>query len=172
MANGSGKLNVPHAFTADFGACDLNATAIANGAFVTDAFIFTAMTFPIANGTENAFAKETVAFGLKGAVVDSFGLFNFAVRPLANHLRTSQTDAHTVEKVNVSGVNVIVVVDRNLILSAVKDADIQSDGLQFANKDFEGFGDARGRDILPFDDRFVSLNAPNDVIGLNGENFL
>ena len=84
MRNGRGKFDVPHAFAADFGAGDFDAATVANGAFVTDALVFAAVTFPIACGAENAFAKQTVAFGLERAIVNRFGLFDFAVRPLDN----------------------------------------------------------------------------------------
>lgn len=101
MRDGCGEFDMAHAFSANFSASDFDAAAVADSAFIADAFIFTAMAFPIASGTENAFAEEAVAFGLEGAIVDSFGLFNFAVRPFANFLWRGEANAHGVEKINV-----------------------------------------------------------------------
>ena len=101
MTDGSGKFNMPHAFASDFGTSDFDAATVADGAFVTDAFIFTAMAFPIASGAEDAFAEEAVAFGLECTVVDSFRLFNFAMRPGADFIGRGETDAHGVEEINV-----------------------------------------------------------------------
>ena len=83
-----------HALASDFGSGDFNAAAVADSAFVADALIFAAMAFPIASGPEDAFAKEAVAFRFESAIVDSFGLFNFAVRPFTDFLRGSKPDAH------------------------------------------------------------------------------
>lgn len=101
VTDGSGKFNVPHAFASNFRASDFNAAAVADGAFVTNAFIFAAVTFPIASGSENTFAKETVAFGLESAIVNGFGLFNFAVRPKADFIGRGKADAHGVKNINV-----------------------------------------------------------------------
>ena len=94
MRNGRGKFNVPHAFAADFGAGDFNAATVANLPLVTDALVLAAVAFPVACWAENAFAKQTVAFGLERAVVYCFGLFDFAVRPLDNFFGRGQPDSH------------------------------------------------------------------------------
>ena len=74
------RFHLPNPFATDFRSCYFDAAAVANGAFIADAFIFTAMAFPIARGTEYPFAEEPVAFGLQGTIVNGFGLFDFAVR--------------------------------------------------------------------------------------------
>ena len=90
-----------HTFATDFGASDFDAATVADGAFVADAFIFTAMTFPIASGAEDTFAEEAVAFGLECAVINGFGLFYFAVGPSADFIGRGEGDLHRIEEINV-----------------------------------------------------------------------
>ena len=101
MADGGGKFDMSHAFASDFGFGDFDTAAVTDGAFKTNTLIFTAVTFPIASGAEDAFAKEAVAFGLESAIVNGFGLLDFAVRPAANNIGRSKRDTHRVENINV-----------------------------------------------------------------------
>jgi len=71
-------------------------TAIAIVVIVTP-FVFSAIAFPIFGGTENFGAKEPVFFGLKGSIVDRFGLFNFPIGPRTNFFRRSDPNAHRIE---------------------------------------------------------------------------
>ena len=59
------------------------------------------MAFPIASGAENTFAKKPVAFGLQSAIVNGFGLFNFAERPLADFIRGGEPNPHGVENIDI-----------------------------------------------------------------------
>ena len=79
MADGSGKFDMAHAFASDFGFGDFDAAAVTDGAFKTNALIFTAVTFPIASGAEDAFAEEAIAFGFESTIVNGFRFFYFAV---------------------------------------------------------------------------------------------
>ena len=92
VRNGSGKFDVSHAFATHLGFCNFNAALFANDAFVSYSFILSAMAFPVLDGPENSFAKQTVFFRLLRAVVDCFGFFNFSVRPLANLFRRGNAD--------------------------------------------------------------------------------
>ena len=157
MTDGSGKTDMAQAFASDFGFGDFDAAAIANGAFKTNAFKFAAMTFPIASGAEDAFAKKAVAFGFESAIVNGFGLFDFAVRPGQNGVRRGNRDKHRVEKINVKqekpplkkefGIVVVDVRKKNLLRIARENANIKADRLQFFNENFERFRDTRGRNI-------------------------
>ena len=91
MGYGSGKLDVTHTFTAYLLLGDLYTALIADLAFVADALVLTAETFPVLCGTEDAFAVETVALCFESTVVDRFGLHYFAVRPASDHFRRRQT---------------------------------------------------------------------------------
>jgi hypothetical protein len=44
---------------------DFDAASVADHAAIPDALVFAAVAFPVANGTENLFAEESVALGLK-----------------------------------------------------------------------------------------------------------
>ena len=92
MRNRSGKLDMSHALTADFGFCDLNSAAFANLALISDSLIFSAVALPVLRWSENLFTEKTVLFGFECAVVYSFGLFNFAVRPFSDLIGRRKTD--------------------------------------------------------------------------------
>ena len=92
VRNGRSQLNVAHALTAHLGARYFYAAAVADFAFVTNAFIFSAVTLPVLLRSEDALTEQTVAFRLQGAVVDSFGFFYFAIAPLTDMIRRSQPD--------------------------------------------------------------------------------
>ena len=60
----SSQLNVADTLSADTGLGYLNATAVADYAFVSDFFIFTTMTFPVLARSEDALTEQTVALRL------------------------------------------------------------------------------------------------------------
>ena len=101
MGDGCGEFDMAHTFAADFGAGDFDVAAVADGAFIAYAFIFAAMAFPIAGGAEDTFAKEAVAFGFEGAVVNGLWFFHLAVGPFANFIGRGKPNAHGIEKINV-----------------------------------------------------------------------
>src|SRR5579872_235141 len=74
---------------------NFHAALITNDSLVTDALVFAAITFPVLNRTENLFIKQTVFFRTLGAVVNSFRLGNFTVRPGQNCLRSGELDSYT-----------------------------------------------------------------------------
>ena len=87
VGDGSGELDVAHAVAAHLGGDDLDAALFADDAAVLHALVFAAVALVVLHGAEDLGAEETVAFRLEGAVVDGFGLFDFAVRPFADDLR-------------------------------------------------------------------------------------
>ncbi|MPM05098.1 hypothetical protein SDC9_51382 [bioreactor metagenome] len=72
MGNRNHQLNVTNAFATDFLFSHLNTTTIADNTFITDTFVFSAMTFKIFGRTKNTFAEQTVTFRLISPVVDGF----------------------------------------------------------------------------------------------------
>ena len=75
------KVNVTHAFTTNLGLCNFNAALLADHATVLQTLVLTAQAFVVLDGTKNLGAKQTVALGLEGAVVDSFRLLDLTERP-------------------------------------------------------------------------------------------
>jgi spore maturation protein CgeB len=67
------KLNVSRTFATYLFFGNFNTTAITNDTFVPDPLVFAAMTFPVFHRAENAFTKQSVAFGLVCPVVDGLG---------------------------------------------------------------------------------------------------
>ena len=62
--------------------------------------------------------------------------------------------------------------DLHLCSVVLEHAYIQRQGLQFLQKHLEGFRNTRLRNILALDDCFVCLDSPDDIIGLDRQNFL
>ena len=73
-----GQVDVPHPLTADLGARDLDAAALAHDALVTDALVLAAVALPVLGRTEDALAEQAVLLGLERAVVDRLGLGDLA----------------------------------------------------------------------------------------------
>ena len=97
----SGQLDVAHAFAAHLRACDFDATTLTDDALEADALVLTAVALPVAGGTEDLFAEETVFLRLECAVVDRLRLLDLAVRPRANVVGRCKADAEFVEEINV-----------------------------------------------------------------------
>ena len=89
-----GQLDVPHALAAHAAMRDLDAAAIADHALVLHAAILAAGALPVLFRPEDAFAEQAVLFRTVGAIVDRFGLFDFAEGPGANVMGAGQADAH------------------------------------------------------------------------------
>ena len=81
-----------HPLTADLGAGNFYAALVADFAFVTKAFIFTAVAFPVLGRPKDSFAEQAVAFRFQCAVVNGFRLGNLTVRPFENLFGGSQSD--------------------------------------------------------------------------------
>ena len=82
MYNRHNQFDVTHAFAADFLFSHFHATTVAHDTLITNAFVLAAITFVVLDGTKNALAKQTVAFGLVRTVVDGFGFENLTIATL------------------------------------------------------------------------------------------
>ncbi len=85
-----GKLDMPHSLPPHATVSHLHATAIADHSLVFHSAIFTARAFPVLLRTKNSFAKQSVLLWSIGTIVDRLGLLDFAHRPAANIVRSSQ----------------------------------------------------------------------------------
>jgi hypothetical protein len=101
MANGGGQLNMPHPLTADFGAGDFYAAALADNALVLNLLVATARAFPVLYRTEYLLAKQPVALWPERTVVDGFGLLDLAVRPRKDVFAACDTDPDFVKNIDV-----------------------------------------------------------------------
>ena len=90
MSHRNHELNVSHALAANFLLGNFYTATVANNTFVTNAFVFTAMALVIFYRAENAFTKETVAFGLVSTVVDRFWFQHFTAGLFEDFLGRSQ----------------------------------------------------------------------------------
>ena len=108
VADGRGELDVAHALAAHFGARDLDAAAVADHAFEADALVLAAVAFPVFGRSEDLLAEQPVALGFERAVVDRFGLLDFAERPSANLFGAGEADAHRVEIVDVEKIHSVL----------------------------------------------------------------
>ena len=71
-----------HALAAHDASGHQHAALITGNALVADAFVFTTVTLPVFGRAKDLFTEQTVFFGLLCAVIDSFWLGDFAVRPI------------------------------------------------------------------------------------------
>jgi hypothetical protein len=94
---GRGQVNVTHAFTTHFGLRDFNTAFFANDTAMLQALVLTAEAFVILDWTKNLGAKETISLWLEGAVIDGFGLFDFAKGPRADFLRRCHANGDGIE---------------------------------------------------------------------------
>src|SRR3546814_4433907 len=81
-----GELDMAHALAAYFRDRDFDTAFLADDALVFHALILAAQAFIILDRTKDARAEQAVTFGLERAVVDGFGLLDFAETPRANTL--------------------------------------------------------------------------------------
>ena len=77
-----------------------DAATVADDAAMLDAFILAAGTFPVLDGTENAFAEKAALFRLERAVVDRLWILDFALAPRADGFGRRERDADVVNLVD------------------------------------------------------------------------
>ena len=68
------QLDVSHTLATYFLFCHFHTATVADNAFVTDAFVLTAMALIVLDRTKNALAEQTVALWLIRTIVDGFRL--------------------------------------------------------------------------------------------------
>ena len=65
MNDGDRKLNMPHALPPDLRMGDLDAAPVAHDPAIPDAFVFSAVAFPVADGPENLLTEKAITFRLE-----------------------------------------------------------------------------------------------------------
>jgi hypothetical protein len=85
---------MPHAFETDFGMSYFDTATVADNAAITYAFVFTAITFPVAHRPEYFFAEQTVSLRFERPVIDGFRLGNFSIGPVPDCIGRSQSDGN------------------------------------------------------------------------------
>ena len=93
----AGEFDVAQTLAANTGQRDFDAALVADHAAVLHALVLAAQALPIGDRSEDAGAEQAVALRLEGAVVDGFGLGDFAVGPAADFFRGGQTDSNRIE---------------------------------------------------------------------------
>ena len=72
VRNRNRQFNMPHAFTTNARQRYFYSATIANHAFMFDALVFAASTFPVLGRTKNTLTKQTAFLRFKGPIVDRF----------------------------------------------------------------------------------------------------
>ena len=101
MSYWGSKLDMTHALTTYFGTSYFNTASFTDDAFEADTLVLTAVTLPVASWSEDLLAEETVFLRLESAVVDGLWLLYFAMRPGANVLSSSKTNAELIKEIDV-----------------------------------------------------------------------
>ena len=97
VGNRHGQFDVAHALATNAAQSHLNTAAVANDAFVLDAFVFAAGAFPVTGGSEDPLAEEAAFFGLEGPVVDGFRVLHLALGPGSDDFRRCDDDGDLIE---------------------------------------------------------------------------
>ena len=79
-----GQFDVAHALAAHARQRHFDAATVADDAAMLDALVFAAGAFPVLDRAENAFAEQAALFRLERAVIDGFGILDFALAPGAD----------------------------------------------------------------------------------------
>jgi hypothetical protein len=101
MANGCGQFDMTHPLTANLTSRDLYAASFANDALVLDFFVPAAGALPVLDWSEDALTEQAVSFWLERAVIDSFRLFDFPMRPTHDVFTARDSDSDLVEQADV-----------------------------------------------------------------------
>ena len=75
------QFDMTHALAPDLAERDFHAASVTNHAAIADPLVLPAMAFPVLDRTEDALTEQAVLLGLERAVVNGFGLGDFAPRP-------------------------------------------------------------------------------------------
>ena len=81
----AGQLDVAHALATHLGQRDLHATLLTHHTAMLEALVLAAQALVVADRAKNLGAEQPFTLRLEGAVVDGLRLFDFAVRPGADH---------------------------------------------------------------------------------------
>src|SRR5438105_3878945 len=97
MRNWNGQLNVAHSLATHTRQRDFDAAAIADNAFMFDAFVFSAGAFPIARWSENTFAEKSAFLRFERSIIDRLGIFDFAFAPRPHRVARSHANCDLIE---------------------------------------------------------------------------
>src|SRR5437667_8765872 len=86
------QFDMAHALPTHPSQSHFDAATVTDHAAMLDPFILSAGTFPVLDRAENAFAKQSAFFRFEGAVIDRFGVLDFAFGPGANRVRRGHSD--------------------------------------------------------------------------------
>src|SRR5690606_39225044 len=93
----AGQLAVAHALAAHLGHRDFHAALLADHAAMLQALVLAAQALVVLDRPEDLRAEQAVALGLERAVVDGFGLADFAVGPRTDFLGRGDADLDGIE---------------------------------------------------------------------------
>ncbi len=97
----SGQLDVAHPLPPDLGPSDLDTAPLADDALEADPLVLAAVALPVAGGTEDLLAEQTVLFRTQGPVVDGLWLLDLTMAPPANVIAGGKADTEFIEEVDV-----------------------------------------------------------------------
>src|SRR3954464_12515499 len=97
MGDGSGQFDVAHSLAPDPRQRHFDRALFADDALVLHALVLAAQALVILDGPEDTRAKQAVALGLEGPVVDGLRLFDLAVGPRKNLLGARDGNPDLVE---------------------------------------------------------------------------
>ena len=99
VSDRAGEVDVTHAFAANLGERDFNATLFADHAAILEALVLAAKALIILHRAKDLGTEKTVAFRLLGTIVNRLRLLDFTVGPGVDLFGTGKSDADRVEMI-------------------------------------------------------------------------
>src|SRR3989338_5969218 len=112
MRNRRRQLDMAHALTAYLRQSYFHPAAVADNALMFDAFVLSAIAFPIPRRPKYLLAEKPVLFRFKGTVINGLGFFDLAARPRPDHVGRRNLDRDVIE----TGRDLFVVMIRAVII--------------------------------------------------------
>ena len=88
---------MPHSLSSNLKVSNFDSALIANYAFITNAFKFSAITFVFFCSSEYFFAKKSVSFWTQSSIINGFWFFNLSIAPFSHNLRTCHANFYLVK---------------------------------------------------------------------------
>src|SRR5665213_2619908 len=173
-----GQLDMAHALAPDLRKGDFDAALLAHDAAILHALVLAAQALIILDRTENARAKQALALGLEGAIVNRLRLLDLAEGPGADALRAGDRDADLVEALRplILTEDVHQLIHEKTLsrrsIAALLELDIEPQRSQFLDQHVEGFRNTGLEIIVTAHDRLIDLGAARHVVGLHRQHFV
>ena len=107
---------MPHSLSSNLKVSNFDSALIANYAFITNTFKFSAITFVFFCSSKYFFAKKPVSFGTQCSIINSFWFFNLSIAPFSHNLRTCHANFYLVKVCELHIIKLLLFLFKNFSL--------------------------------------------------------